>query len=85
MGIFEAIAAVCALLLPLLQWWMGNKPERDAKASQDAIQQGRQDIADGNADAVSARIDRVPQTSSSAPVISDDESTKRRILRITIR
>jgi hypothetical protein len=85
MGIGAAIAAVCSLLLPLLQWWISRSPGRAKEDRTDAIQQGRQDIADGNADAVSARIDRVPQTAGSAPVLGDDASTKERILRITIR
>ena len=73
------IAAVCALLLPLLQWWISKSPERKVEQRNDEIQSGRFDIATGNAGAVSQRIDSLPQAANSTPKLGDSEDTKRRL------
>lgn len=54
-----AVTAFLALLLWVLKQWQSNQPKRDQEAADDATQQGRADIADGNADAVNDRIDRL--------------------------
>jgi hypothetical protein len=70
------ITAVLTIGAALIKWWAGKAPERAA----DAIQQGRQDVVDGNSDAVSARIDGMLQGSSdSATGEPSEEDIQRRI------
>ena len=79
-----ALPAILGLVLALLQLWSAKAPQRIAKGEEDAKQQGRQDIANGNADAVSTRIDGLcSQASGNSPGLSDDEDTKRRLAKIT--
>jgi len=54
-----AIAAVFGVLLWMLKEWQAGNPERQKEKRDDEIQQGRTDIATGNAPAVSDRIDRL--------------------------
>lgn len=54
-----AISAIFALLLWGLKTWSEGKPGREQEQRHDEIQQGRADIAAGDADAVSGRIDRL--------------------------
>ena len=54
-----AITAFLTLLLWVLRQWSAAKPQRDQEAADEATQQGRSDIAAGNADAVNDRIDRL--------------------------
>ena len=49
---WKLIAGILQLILLVLKWWGTGKPQRDT-------QNDRQDIVDGNTDAVSARIDRL--------------------------
>lgn len=66
------VSALAGLLLYLLKRYDERKPDRDNEARNDHIQQGRKDIADGNAAAVSERIDRLltdrPPGQPSSPV-----------------
>ncbi|MGE0919427.1 hypothetical protein [Trichlorobacter lovleyi] len=54
-----AVTAFLTLLLWVLKQWQSNQPKRDKEAADETTQQGRADIADGNADAVNDRIDRL--------------------------
>lgn len=53
------IAAVAGLLLYILKQYAAGKPERDQENTDDATQQGRADIANGDHAAVDARIDQL--------------------------
>jgi hypothetical protein len=52
-----AIASLLGIVLWGLKQWQSNQPKRDQENAQDEIQQGRKDIANGDAAAVSDRID----------------------------
>jgi hypothetical protein len=72
-----AIAAIFSVLLPLLQWWIANAPERKIEAQNEAKQQGRQDIVEGN-----ARVDGLlsisgEQSGDSGPSPSTEEAQRR--------
>lgn len=54
-----AVTALVTLFITLVKWWQSRQPARNQEARHDEIQQGRADIADGDVDAVSARIDRL--------------------------
>lgn len=54
-----AIASLLGIILLVLKQWQANQPKRVKEAADEATQQGRADIANGNADAVSGRIDRL--------------------------
>ena len=54
-----AIYAIAGLLLFALKQWLAAAPKRNQEAADDATQQGRADIADGDAAAVSDRVDRL--------------------------
>lgn len=53
------IAAVAGLLLYILKQYAAGKPGRDQENTDDATQQGRADIANGDHAAVDARIDQL--------------------------
>jgi hypothetical protein len=53
------ITAVAGLLLYILKQYAAAKPVRDKERADDATQQGRADIADGDAAAVNDRIDQL--------------------------
>jgi hypothetical protein len=52
-----AIVSILGIVLWGLKQWQTNQPKRDQENRQDEIQQGRTDIANGDAAAVSDRID----------------------------
>lgn len=54
-----AVTAIITLIIALMKWWQSRQPERDQENRYDAIQQGRNDIANGDVDAVNGRIDRL--------------------------
>ena len=83
MEIGAALSVLIPLIAALFKFWLDRAPERKEKAENEKIQQGRQDIADGNVAAVSERIDSLPQTSSNTPRLGNDENTKRRLAEIT--
>jgi len=61
-----------------------SKAARKEDARNEAIQQGRQDIADGNVDAVSTRIDSVPDNAPGNPArLGSDSDTTGRLAKIT--
>ncbi|MBU0907747.1 MAG: hypothetical protein KKE05_06345 [Nanoarchaeota archaeon] len=51
----------------VLKAYYDGKKERDEKAREEEIQQGRRDLVDGNVDAVSERIDRLLRDKSDSP------------------
>lgn len=78
------ITALLTILGLLLRAWLAAAPKRAKEALDAKIQQGRQDIANGNESAVSARIDSVSKESTSNSAgLRDDEDTKRRLTKIT--
>ena len=83
MEIGAAIAAVFAVLLPLLQLWLSKEPKRIKEDRDAEIQQGRMDLASGAVGAVSTRIDRLSEASSNSTRLGDDADTQRRISSIT--
>lgn len=54
-----AIASLLAIILLVLKQWQANQPKRDREAADEATQQGRADIANGDDAAVNDRIDRL--------------------------
>ena len=71
------IGTILTALLPLVQYWLANAPDRKQKEREDAIQQGRKDIASGNAAVVTERIDKLltdasrPTGQPSCPVTTE--------------
>ena len=51
------LAGVLAIAGILLKIYVAKKPARDERKRKDVIQEGRQDIVDGNVGAVESRID----------------------------
>jgi hypothetical protein len=54
-SLLSALATIVALLLG---WWLKNQATRIKENRNDQIQQGRTDIATGDVDAVSVRVDQ---------------------------
>lgn len=76
------VSAVFGLLLYVLKRYDAGQPQRDREAADDANQQGRKDIADGNAAAVSGRIDRLLSQPDSATGKPSSEVTAGRLSAI---
>lgn len=80
-----SILAILAYLIPfLLDAWKENSPNRKEEKRYGEIQQGRQDIIDGNAVAIQSRIDRllsVPENGKPICVVrgESEEDFQRRI------
>ena len=66
-AICVAVAGLIGIAAIILKQYYGGKKERDEKAREEEIQQGRRDIAGGNVDAVSERIDKLLSKSNSDP------------------
>lgn len=79
MEILPALSALLALLLPILQYWISKKPERIQERLNETVQTIRREIASGDANAITVRIDSLPKTSNSSPKLGDAEDTKRRL------
>ena len=58
-GWMAAITAILSIIAILLEAWAKNSPTREKEEKDDAIEQGRRDLSEGNVDAVAARIDRL--------------------------
>jgi hypothetical protein len=83
MSAWGAIAAIAGVIAVLLKSYLAKEPQRDEARHEKEIQQGRQDILDGNADDVESRIDRLSSPANSdTGGISDDEATSRRLSTI---
>jgi hypothetical protein len=70
MGWESAITAVFSFLLFIGEIWVSNQPEREKEERNDAIQQGREDIASGDVVAVNNRVDKLlsePSDSTGQP------------------
>jgi hypothetical protein len=63
----EWIAGALAIIGLLIKAYLAGAPARAKEDVDDAIQQGRADIANGNADAISVRIDSVPAIQTGPP------------------
>ncbi len=74
-----AIASLLGIILLVLKQWQANQPKRVKEAADEATQQGRADIANGNADAVSGRIDRLLSGQGDTAGQSGSEITAERI------
>jgi hypothetical protein len=77
MDIMSVITIVGSIVLALLHMWQQGQPVRAQEDRNEEIQKGRTDIANGNAAAVSVRIDsvqpvQVPASSGSAAGVGDD-------------
>jgi hypothetical protein len=85
--VWSAVAAIAAIVLWGLKQWQASKPQRNQEDRDAEIQKGRADIANGDAAAVSVRIDSVPasgtDTTSDSAGVSDDADTARRLAKIT--
>jgi len=55
-GAMAAITAVFSVIALLLEVWTKAAPKRAKEKKDEAIQRGRQDLHDGNADAVTTRL-----------------------------
>lgn len=73
------VSAVFGLLLYVLKRYDAKQPQRDQEANNERLQQGRRDIADGNAAAVSDRIDRLLTQSNHSTGQPSREVTAERI------
>lgn len=62
---WAAFTALCGVLLFILKIWTAGKPERDEKHDEKEKMQGRQDIVDGDAAAVSQRLNKLLSKSDS--------------------
>jgi len=83
MGWQSAITAVFAFLLFVGERWASNQPAREKEAADAKKQQGRADIASGNADAISIRIDGVlAGTPNSIAGIQSAEDVERRLSQL---
>lgn len=51
------VASVLGIILVALKQWAANSPAREKEAADEKIQQGRQDIQNGNIDVIEQRID----------------------------
>ena len=54
-----AVAALLGVVGILLKMYIANAPYRAMEKTYDEIEKGRQDIANGDSDAVSSRIDKL--------------------------
>jgi len=50
---------VAGILLLLLEYWISKAPERKERDNEKEKQDGREDVVNGDVDAVVARIDRL--------------------------
>lgn len=58
-GAMAVVTAFLSVVALLLEAWAQNRPQRNKEKADDATQKGRQDIVDGDVDAVSERIDKL--------------------------
>jgi sortase (surface protein transpeptidase) len=65
-SILSVITIIGSIVLILLKSWQDGIPARAQEERNEEIQKGRADIANGNAAAVSVRIDSVQPVQSSA-------------------
>lgn len=77
------ITAVLSLLGIIVKTWQDGAPVRKEASRNAEIQQGREDIASGNAAAVGTRIDSVPSATGHIAKLGPDEDTARRLAEIT--
>lgn len=89
------LTAVLSILAVLLKAWQKGQPARQQEKTDEANQQGRQDLQNGNRDAVAERIDRVLSVQANAPGGGDagsssatdeerDACTRRRLVDLGI-
>lgn len=74
-----AVTAIITLAIAIMKWWQSRQPQRDQENQDDAIQQGRKDIAEGNSAAVSNRIDKLLPESNHTSGQSSSKITAERI------
>ena len=80
MELGAALTAVISLIGVLVKLWIDGKPKREEEKASDKLQQGRQDIVQGNTDAIEQRIDQLCGGSGgSAPGVQSPEDFTRRI------
>jgi len=72
----EAIGAALLIILTLLGMWAKGADKRQEKKQYEDLQQGHKDVADGNVDAVSSRIDRLLTKARNRDQRSKDSETK---------
>jgi hypothetical protein len=78
------ISALLGIVLLVLKGYYARDPARKEEQRNEEIQQGRADIAAGNADAVSVRIDSLcSKDPGDTDRLGSDEDTKRRLMRFT--
>ena len=76
-----AIAAILGVIAPIILRFIQGNPERKRD---EEIQEGREDIASGDVNSVSVRVDRVcGKTTGNTGIVSDDEDIARRLAKIT--
>jgi len=75
----EWLTLICSIIGILFKVWQDVQPAiQEVKANEK-----REDIADSNVDAVSARIDSLCKQAGDSSGLQSDEDTQRRIARIT--
>ena len=75
------IAALLPMVLELLRTWIDNAPKRKQEDLHEEVQQGRQDIANGNVDNVNILIDRVLSVSTETDSASGQYNTSNLLRR----
>lgn len=76
-----AIAAILGVIAPIILRFIQGNP---AEERNEEIQEGRENIASGDVNSVSVRVDRVcGESSNNTGVVSDDEDIARRLAKIT--
>jgi len=77
------IAGLVTIAGLLVKAWLASSPQRAKEASDDKVQQGRNDIVDGNVGAVSQRIDGLCKDSGNSNAgIPSTEDFERRLRKL---
>jgi len=75
------IAAILGVIAPIILRFIQGNPEGKRN---DEIQERREDIASGDVNSVSVRVDRVcGETTGNTGIVSDGEDIARRLAKIT--
>ena len=80
--IIALLSILGPILVAYLHWREANEPVKLKEERDEEVQQGRIDIVNSNADAISMRIDKAC-SSSNTSVLGDDEDTARRLKAVT--
>jgi hypothetical protein len=77
------ITGVLAIVSTLLKWWMDNAPARAQESSDEDKEKLREAISSGDAIALGAAIDSVPDNTSNTTGQPTDQDIERGLAKIT--